>query len=140
METNFDNIKEQEKIYFEKIKSFIKLLNNTQYFFEVTKCCGYYEFVTVYKTLTLDKLYENVKLSLDNNKIEYLYVFDFNNKKLIIPNDNTNVKTFILKNKDFFKPIYSLPLPVVYRIYYNDGSCHLMNSSDANLLCKLCSI
>ena len=76
----------------------------------------YYEFlVTLYKKQTLKDLYNIVKLELDClNKIE-LYVQD--QKKILIDNNDSNIKEWIHQNLDKLEVTTIVPNPVAYRLW-----------------------
>lgn len=102
-----------------------KTVNENQTFFEITKCCGYSEFLTSFKHSTLTEFYNNVsyQFQMDVNKIT-LYALS-NEEKLLIPNVvDVTIKQFILDNRQFFKPVYPIPANIVYKIIYDDGHSH----------------
>lgn len=100
-------------------------IKNHQYIFQVTKCCDYSEWVTVFKKQTTADLYKNIGFQFYGLNLLTLYgIHKDTNEKIIIPNDDTNIKDFIIKNRDFFIPIYPIPYQIVYKIYYDDGTCH----------------
>jgi hypothetical protein len=112
--------------YEEKLEKYRKTVNNLKYFFDVEKCCGYSEFVTVYKTNTLANIYIETRNQFLNPTIIDLFATNTEtNERLILPNDDTiNIREFILNNADFFKPVYPLPAYVVYKIKFDDGHVH----------------
>ena len=113
-------------IYNEKISKFISNIPNTGYLIEITKCCGYSQFIKVFKKKTLMDMYNDIFYEFDHLDIKSLYVYNKNNEKLIIPRNTTLLNNFILNNPDYFKPVYPIPLLVVYKIYFDDGCrCHL---------------
>ena len=109
--------------YHTKVNEWINVSLNNQYIFEMTKCCGYSAFITTHKDITLTELYINVNYhgSIYNNK---LYVKNSKTNELMpIPNySNMTIRNFILDNKDYFTPVYPLPVKVVYAIYM-DSEC-----------------
>ena len=106
----------------QKMNDFIIHIPNSKYIIEFTKCCGYSEIILVYKQSYLEDMHKILKFHF-GSKFE-LYVGCCNDR-IIIPNDpNITVSDFIRTNADFFIPIYPLPEPVVYRIYYDDGHIH----------------
>jgi len=112
--------------YYEKSRDFVRLTTSYQYIFEVTKCCGYGEWVSVFKDRSLSHLYENIKSQFYNIKPSDLCVLNEKGNRLIVPNDSTiAIRDFIRQNQDFFRPIYPVPAYIIYRIYYDDGCCHL---------------
>jgi len=130
-------INEVIPIYNEKKDDYLRLITSYQYIFEVTKCCGYGEWVSVYKDLPLNQLYENIKNQFGGfYKPNNLCVLDNNLNKLHIPQDETmTLRTFILNNPSFFRPIYPLPAYVIYRIFIDDGCCHkALHNDDVNAI------
>ena len=105
-----------------KLDKFIKQIPNAKFIIEITNCCGYSEFITIYKNQTLKDLYNNVSLEMQS-KIDLLYVIDINtNKKVVLENTNdVIIRNYIQNNANLFTPIYHLPDPVVYRVYYGDS-------------------
>ena len=95
------------------------------YTIALQKTCGYMQYVLIYKSMTLAELYKHVNHHVPNINIQLLFVKDENNNILEIPNDETNIRDFIIFNDVFFKPIYPLPLKVVYKILFN--GCNLQN-------------
>ena len=105
-------------------KLFNSIINN-QLIFQVTKCCDYSEWVTVFKKQTTYDLYKNVSLQFSGlNPLSLYGIHKDTNEKIIIPHDDTNIKDFIIRHCDSFIPIYPIPYNVVYRIYYDDGTFH----------------
>lgn len=123
--------------YYEKRDSYIRISigSNTQYIFEVTKCCGYSEWVTVYKYMSLSQLYDNIKNQFGGIKPKQLCILDQNDNKIVLPESTEiGVRDFILNNANHFRPIYPMPASVVYRVYYDDGCCHMIEHlSDSSL-------
>jgi hypothetical protein len=112
-----------------------------QYIFEVTKCCGYGEWVSLFKKETLSKLYSNIGFQYNNIPSKLYTICLITNKKLLIPNTNDIlVKDFILNNPTFFKPIYPIPMRIVYKIYYTEDRCHLyFHNDEQESYCNLCN-
>ena len=112
--------------YENHIQNYIKQIPNSQYIFEVTKCCEYSTFILVYKQQTLLDLYKTISLNFGN--IKSLYVKNQTTlQQLIIPiNELLTINQFIIKyQQEFFIPIYPLPNHVVYRLYLDDGYAHI---------------
>lgn len=114
--------------YIEKRDDFFRLTTNYQYIFEVTKCCGYGEWVTVHKDAPLSRLYENIQRQISGLKTLNLYAVDENGARLDIHCDwDCTVRKLITPNSSFFRPIYPLPASAIYRIYY-DQECNCANN------------
>lgn len=113
--------------YQEKYDEFIHNINNIMFTFEVTKCCGYSTFVTVYKNQTLIDLYSNIIQHFGNINVRELYFISQENERINVPISYISVSDFIRTNITCnpvkLVPIYQLPRPVVYRLYLNDGHC-----------------
>jgi len=115
--------------YTAKLAEYTNIVVNSKYIFEVTKCCGYSEFVAEFKSATLQDLHKSVHAQFFHNNYLELYVTNIN-EKLIIPNDDTLLNTFINNNRDFFRPLYPIPATVVYKICFNDSCCHNINDEN----------
>jgi hypothetical protein len=125
--------------YNNKLTKYFNSITNMKYLFEITKCCGYSEFVSVYKEYTfLNDLYKNVHLQFHMNELNNLWIINRQTgERLLIPNDgNICLKDFILNNNNYFIPVYPLPAKVVYKIYFDSGLCH--NHDDINNINVIC--
>ena len=110
--------------YNELLNKYISSLYNNCLLFEVTKCCGYSELIPTFKKVSCEDLYNNIYNQFHINKnLTQINVFVYNESKtkLLIPNNNKNIKEFVLENSSFFKPIFKLPSPVVYKIIFEDN-------------------
>jgi hypothetical protein len=108
-----------------KKNDFFRILNEYQYIFEIEKCCGYAEWISVYKKDTISQLYKNLNNQFSTNQktINRLYIID-NGNKLYIENNDSSISDFI---KNHLKPIYPLPCSIIYKLYLDDGTCHIHN-------------
>jgi len=121
MENKNEKNKELLKKYNDKKFDFFRLTTNYQYIFEVTKCCGYGEWVTVHKDTPLSRLYENIHRQLGNLKPLNLYALSESGEKIEILCDwDCSVRKLITEKSAFFRPIYPLPASAIYRIYYDE--------------------
>ena len=113
--------------YQDKFDEFIRNVHNNMFTFEVTKCCGYSTFVTIYKNQSLIDLYANVIQHFGNIVIKELYFVSLQEENIHIPISTQSVsefvKTNIICNPIKLVPIYDLPKPTIYRLYLNDGHC-----------------
>jgi len=79
----------------EKKERYMNIMYEYQYIFEIKKCCEYTEWITVYKNMTINDLYNNLYTQFyhpHNNKL-FLYIMNENGeKKLLIKSDKR--KTF----------------------------------------------
>jgi hypothetical protein len=113
-------------IYNNKLNTYFNRITQTKYLFEITKCCEYSEFLSIYKEYNLAELYKATMHQFAMNQLNELFVLNELREKLIIPNDeNIQIKDFINMNNAFFRPIYPLPATVVYRVYFDDGHVHI---------------
>jgi hypothetical protein len=113
-------------IYNNKLTAYFNRIPQTKYLFEVTKCCEYSEFLSIYKEYNLAELHKAILHQFVFNDFYELFVLNELREKLVIPNDeNIQIKDFINMNNAFFRPIYPLPATVVYRVHFNDGHVHI---------------
>jgi hypothetical protein len=118
--------KEQEQTnkYNKTLTNYIKEIPGRMFTFEVTKCCDYSTFVLMYKEENLVDLYGRVSLHFGHDIVS-LYIISPDKERIRIPlNGTKTIKEFIYSNFGILKPIYDIPLPVVYRIYVDDGHSH----------------
>lgn len=128
-----NGIEDQTNKYNELIARHLKEIPGQKFTFEITKCCGYSTLVFLYKEDKLIDLFINVAKHFGSNNLLGLYIINPNGEKIKLPfNSSTTLKEFIYDNTQVdnrnLVPLYDLPLPVVYRIYFDDGhqciSCH----------------
>jgi hypothetical protein len=119
-------------IFENKKQTFLNVMYEYQYIFEIKKCCGYTEWITVYKDDTLEQLYKNVFIQFKtyNKNIIRLFLINQNNEKIELENSNISLRNYIRNNPELFQPIYPIPCWIVYPIYLDDGSCHLDHSTE----------
>lgn len=114
--------------YQEKHEEFIRNIKNLMYTFEVTKCCGYSTFITIYKYQTLLDLYSNILEHFGNIKITSLFFMSPQNVRINIPMSKQTVYDFVSSNilctPLKLVPIYPLPKPIIYRLYIYDQNCN----------------
>ena len=117
--------------YNEKRDDYFRLLTYSTYVFEITKCCGYSEWVAVYKDAPLSRLCENISWQFGGLKADKLYVMSENGEKLdILCDEECSVRKLVSDNSLFFRAIYPLPSSVIYRIYWKAG-CSCNENHDA---------
>ena len=108
-----------------KMDYFIKKITNNMYIFEVTKAsCGYSEFFIIHKDNTLFDLYKNISLQFSYQNIKCIYMINNKTKeKIYITSDkDKTIRNFIVEN-NCFTPIYEVPNPVVYKMYFDYACC-----------------
>jgi hypothetical protein len=105
-----------------KKNDFLRVFYEYHYIFEIQKCCGYTEWISVYKKDTLQQLYHNLNIQFNTNEklIYKLYFIDNNGNKILVENNDTIASDFI----QYLKPIYPLPHWIVYKLYLDDGTIH----------------
>jgi hypothetical protein len=122
------SLEEQTNRYNELLSNHLKQIPNTMFTFELTKCCNYSTLVFLYKEDMVSELFLQVAKHFGCKQLASLYILDPEGKKVQIPfNSHTTLKEFIFEqtnNQRILKPIYDVPLPVVYRIYLDDGHHH----------------
>ena len=121
-------------IYTNLMKQFHSSLPNKRFFFEVSKCCGYSEIIDCPKVETLENLYAIISdiFQVPKDKLK-LYILHENSKILIV-RTNVKIKDFLSVMQDIIKPEYPLPSQIVYKIYFDDGTCHKDHTT--NLDCQ----
>lgn len=113
-----------------KLQQFVDTIPNYKFIFEVTKLCGYGEFITVFKNQTLLDLYSTISYQFDNREIkELFFINDTTGEKIKVPiSSNIRIKDFISGHNVGpnlnIKPIYPIPCKIVYRLYFDDGHVH----------------
>jgi hypothetical protein len=126
------NVEEQNS-YYTKLNNYMNEIQTNCYIFEITKLCGYSSIIFMYKDDYLIDLYDRV---IKHNNVERSYfrliIYDLNNNPIDIislcnsqlcnsPNFIT-IRDFMIHytQNQYLKPIYSSPLPCVYKIYIVD--------------------
>jgi hypothetical protein len=115
--------------YNSKFEQFSNSLTNNKYMLEITKLCGYGEFLTIFKKQSLLDLYNTISLQFNREIIEIFFLNNITNEKIKIPiTSNITIQDFIFTHNSgpelIIKPIYPVPCKVVYKIYYDDGHTH----------------
>ena len=122
------SLEEQTNKYNNLISSHLKEAPNKMFIFEVTKCCNYSTLVFLYKEDMVSNLFLQVAKHFGCQKLVSLYMLDQEGQKVLVPfNIYMSLKEFIFEqtnNQRLLKPIYDVPLPVVYRIFLDDGHHH----------------
>ena len=113
--------------YQDKLDEHLHNMTNLMFTFEITKSCGYGTFVTVYKANTLIDLYEQVIDHFTLNDLKELFFYAPSGERIRIPLSKQTISEFvqmhITGNSVKLVPIYSLPRPVVYRLYLDEENC-----------------
>jgi len=122
-ETNKNNKQKHVEIYKQKYEEYLERIPIRNFIFEITKCCDYSEIFCINKNETLENLHRNIFFQFQVKP--ELYVINCNtNEKVYVPHSSEiTIREWILRNPQLFQPIYPLPEPVVYRLYYHEG-CH----------------
>jgi hypothetical protein len=125
-----NNINNTNNSFESQLKYFTDHLSNSRFIIDVSKFCGYSEFITIYKDQSLLDLYKLVSLHFECIDIKGLYITNNSQTSNRIPlTEKETIREFISKNQEIVKPIYPVPYPVVYKIYFDDGhvclsDCH----------------
>ena len=146
-----DNIIVSPSVFHGKLNEYIIEAPGRMYIFEITKLCGYSTFIFMYKDETILDLFNRVSHHFGCRDIKGLYIdscLNINNHKnsqsqrhnhdchhtkleQLIPipfSGMTTIREFVFNNTAReprnMEPVYSMPFPVVYRIYFDDGHCH----------------
>ena len=113
--------------YQDKLDEHLHNMTNLMFTFEVTKCCGYSTFIAIYKEETLLDLYSKVIQHFSLVDLKELFFYAPSGERFRIPLSKQTiyqfVQTLVTGNSANLVPIYSLPRPVVYRLYFDDGHC-----------------
>ena len=123
------SLAEQTNRYNELISNHLKEIPSKMFTFEVTKCCNYSTLLFLYREDKLSDLFVQAAKHFGCQKLVSLYLLDQQGLKVLVPfNSSTLIKDFIFEHTQtsnrILKPIYDVPLPVVYRIYIDDGHVH----------------
>lgn len=119
------NLAEQDNKYNELVANHLKQISNTMFSFELTKCCNYSTLVFLYKEDKVSDLFLQVAKHFGCKTLVSLYIIGLEGERIIIPfNSSTTLREYIFEQQHILKPIYDIPLPVVYRIYLDDGHSH----------------
>ena len=123
------SLEEQTNRYNQLVSNYLKEIPSKMFTFEVTKCCNYSTLVFLYREDKLSDLFIQVAKHFGCQKLVSLYILDTVGQKVLVPfNSNTFLKDFIFEHTQTYnrilKPIYDVPLPVVYRIFIDDGHIH----------------
>lgn len=123
----------------ERQQQYLNIIYEYQYVFEMTKCCGYVEWVSMFKRGTLNDLYtivhNQMKTPFDRIPPIRLFLIDASENKIELDRNDDFIYDYILKYPSFFKPIYPIPYRVIYRLYIDDGHCHTDHCDDEEKEC-----
>lgn len=124
------SLEEQTNKYNQLISNHLKEIPGKVFTFEVTKCCNYSTLVFLYRDDKVSDLFVQIAKHFGCQTLVSLYILSPEGQKMLVPfNSGTLIKDFIFEytqpNNRFLKPIYDVPLPVVYRIYIDDGHQHV---------------
>ena len=125
---NQNQDQDQIEKYNHLLDMYVKEIPGKMFIIELSKCCNYSTFVLMYREETLIDLYRRVSFHMGCDIVS-LYILTSDNRRITVPiNSNKTMKEFIYTQTDLnnrtMRPVYDLPLPVVYRIYLDDGHHH----------------
>ena len=116
-------LEDQITKYNDLIAMHLKEIPGKMFTFELTKCCSYSTLVFLYKEDRISDLFLQVAKHFGCKNLVSLYILTKEGQKILVPfNSNTTLKDFVLDSD--LKPVYDLPMPVIYRIYLDDGHKH----------------
>lgn len=123
------SLEEQTNRYNQLVSNHLKEIPGRMFTIELTKCCNYGTLLFLYKEDKLSDLFIQAAKHFGCQKLVSLYLLDQQGQKVLVPfNSSTLIKDFIFEHTQtsnrILKPIYDVPLPVVYRIYIDDGHVH----------------
>jgi hypothetical protein len=83
---NFDSNMNEFEL---KKNDFLRIFYEYHYIFEIQKCCGYSEWISVYKKDTIKQLYNNLNIQFATNEksIYKLYLINNEGNKILVEND-----------------------------------------------------
>ena len=117
------------------------IIPNTSYIIQVSKICGYSEFLFIFKCFTLIDMYKYVSIQFSCNDIKRLFIKNekTNTTRTIPITDKITMQQFVVlinKGNDEIKgmlsPVYPVPHPVVFKIYIDDGHCHCNDQNECS--------
>ena len=114
-----------EKFY-EKMQNYIDTIADNKIFVELTKCCGYSEFMLFQREHTLGDVYKMVRsqFHIPNSIHIDLYVLGTFQERIVLPISETiKIHEYIHAYLPRFTPIYAMPAKAVFRLYLDDGHC-----------------
>jgi hypothetical protein len=113
--------------YSSKFATMIMRIPDTMYIFEVTKKCGYSEFVLVYKDFSIANLIKTVSIQFQDSTINSLCFLNSETQKRITisSTDSGTIREMITQFQNDksmqLKSVYqNMEVFVVYRIYLSD--------------------
>lgn len=117
---------EPDEKYYKLLKEYDRWSKDRLYVFEMTKCCGYSELLYIYKNDSCLGLYKMVSLQMATNDINRLYLTRNDGTEVIVPLSNMNLSAFISEEimHHGLRSLYGPDVPVVYKLYYDDGHHH----------------
>jgi len=125
-----------EQKYTDLYNKFLGSLKERNYFFEVMKCCGYSEIVSCTKEDSLKRLYEIIQTIFRAQNIK-LYV-SYKGVNVWIPNADVKIHDYLHEMEQ--KAEYPLPCNVVYKIFLDDGHCHIDHNAARPFMNVVCNI
>lgn len=120
--------------YSSKFASMIMHIPNTMYIFEVTKKCGYSEFVLAYKDFSIAELIKTVSIQFQDSTIDSLCFKnpETDERRTISSTDSGTIREMITQFQNDetinLKPVYqNMEFFVVYRIHLLDDDLDQSN-------------
>ena len=112
------------EIYNALLRDHMDRFPGNQAIFNLSKCCGYSEFLTEYNHASLADLYRKVKLQFETDDVKLFTMNPESQVLLELPKDPAvTVRQFIHGNQKYFKAQFPVPAKVVYKLLYS-SKCH----------------
>jgi len=120
--------------YSSKFATMIMRIPDTMYIFEVTKTCGYSEFVLAYKDFSIAEFIKTVSIQFQDSTIDSLCFTnpETDERRTILSTDSGTIRKMITQFQNdetmHLKPVYqNMEFFVVYRIYLLDDELDQSN-------------
>jgi hypothetical protein len=140
MEETKHNFNDKSKDKFnDKFNLYIEKMKKNMYIFEITKCCGFSEFITIYKNETMLDFFSKISHHFGEIEIKDLFFYTLQAEYIKVPLSNKKISEFVKENISCNPPklisIYPYTNHNVYNIYLDDGICNC----NGNCKCNNCN-
>ena len=119
-----------------KLNQYIEKMKKNMYIFEITKCCGYSEFITVYKNETMFDFFSKISHHFGGIEIKDLFFYTLQAEYIKVPLSNKKISDFVKENiscnPQKLISIYPFTNHNVYNIYLDDGICNCNGNCNCN--------
>jgi hypothetical protein len=117
--------------YKKKMDMFLKAIPDCMYVFEMTKLCGYSEFLLMYKEAPISDIYKSITYRFGSTprlffmKEDTKQQYQLPNTEIFTVREMINKLYNNVETNGMIKPVYAdLDSLVVYRLFYDDGHTH----------------